>query len=155
MKPNLDRISRAVLPYVLVGLAFLPGIIIGFGVLNHGANVPVWDDWERGALLEKHYEGTLTFQDLYAPYIDHRMVFPRLVIIGNAHLTGGDLRAEIGFYLVLYFAGAVGLYAILRRMLGNSVDYCRSGADRLGIEKSGKGEGWTLAACSCPALGRL
>jgi hypothetical protein len=46
------------------------------------------DDWQFVPLLEKTNDGTLTFQDLWAPHDEHRLLLPRIIIIISMFATG-------------------------------------------------------------------
>jgi hypothetical protein len=98
-------------------LAFSPAAVSAGLVSQHAVNVPVWDDWERAPLAAAWQEGTLGLADLYAPHIDHRIVFPRLLMLANFELSGGDLGVEMGFAFAIVLAGAAALSALLHRTL--------------------------------------
>lgn len=100
---------------LLVLLAFAPAVLTGLLVAQHAENVPVWDDFDRVPLLESFAEGTLSFRDLYAPHIDHRILVPRLFILANAQLTGGNLVWENALVFLIVLATALALAALLRR----------------------------------------
>lgn len=92
--------------------AFTPAWVIAVLVWLHGVNTPVWDDWERGPLLEKFYGGSLTFADLYAPHIDHRIFFPRLVILALNEWSGGNLRWEMAWTWLTALAAGIGVWRL-------------------------------------------
>jgi len=96
-------------------LAFSPAFILAWHISQNAVNTPVWDDWERGPLIQKFNEGTLTFKDLYAPHIDHRILFPRLIILGLNTVTGGDLRWEMGFTFLCGLAAALGVASLAKQ----------------------------------------
>lgn len=100
-------------------LAFAPAMVLGWLVDLHSVNTPVWDDWERGPLIEKFKTGTLTFADLYAPHIDHRIFFPRLLILALNELTRGDIRWEIGATFLCGVTAALGVWRLGRLTLFN------------------------------------
>ena len=95
--------------------AFSPAFVTACLVWAHSVNTPVWDDWERGPLLQKFYSGTLTFADLYAPHIDHRIFFPRLIILALNELSGGNLRWEMAASWLMAFAAGLGVWQLARR----------------------------------------
>ncbi len=94
--------------------AFLPALVLGWLVMRNASDTPVWDDWERGPLIEKFSNGTLTFNDLYAPHIDHRILFPRIIILTLNALSGGDLRWEIGCVFLTGLLAAIGVWQLAR-----------------------------------------
>ncbi len=57
--------------------------------------MPYWDQWRTpvDALL-KASEGNLSFSDLIAQHNESRKLFPRLLFMGVAFLTGWDIRYE-------------------------------------------------------------
>lgn len=118
---SLKKISFAQLPWRtwLGWLAvFSPAWILLWLIAENATNIPVWDGWERALLLEKWQAGTLTFADLYAPHIDHRILFPRLLSLFVAAVAEGDLRWEIGANWLFGFAAGIGIWLLARRTLG-------------------------------------
>lgn len=97
---------------------FSPAWVLGWLVAVHAVNIPVWDGWERALLLEKWEAGTLTFADLYAPHIDHRIVFPRLLFLFVAAVAQGDVRWEIAFSWLCGLATGIGVWRLARDTLG-------------------------------------
>ena len=106
-------------PLLLLALVFAPALFTGRLVLRSAVDVGTWDMWENGELMGKWHEGKLTLKDLYAPQIQHRIVFPRLIIIALTTLSKGDFRWEnyvtFGFVLL----SAVLLYRLMRRTMGD------------------------------------
>ncbi len=106
---------KAVLAFFAV---FSPAVVLVILVAQNAVNIPVWDGWERAALFEKVDAGTLTFADLYAPHIDHRMFFPRLIMIGLAYVSDGDLRFDVVVTFLFGLAAGVGVWKLARYTLG-------------------------------------
>ncbi|HSI65395.1 MAG TPA: hypothetical protein VLE43_19875, partial [Candidatus Saccharimonadia bacterium] len=105
---------------LLLLLVFSPAIYTAKLTLDTAVDVGCWDMWENAPLLKKWHDGTLTWHDLYAPQIQHRIVVPRLMIIAMSHLSGGDFRWE-NYAAYLIFAGnAVMLWFLLGRTMGGS-----------------------------------
>ena len=122
--PLLQRISalifrpaigRALL--VLIGL--LPAMALLADIHRFAVNVPFMDDWQFVPLLEKAKSGTLTFQELWAPHDEHRLLLPRIIIIASMFATGGDYRAQsyITFAVVAVTSGC--LLWLMIRLNGN------------------------------------
>lgn len=103
--------------WLLVLLAFVPALATAVLVQAHAENVPAWDDFERVSLLQRFAEGELGFADLYAPHIDHRILVPRLIILANAVLSGGNLVWENAVTFTIVLATALALAGLLRRTL--------------------------------------
>ena len=108
-------------------IAFSPAIVLAVLIESHAVNIPVWDGWERGPLIEKWKSGALTFHDLYAPHIDHRIFFPRILTLVLNSVSGGDLRWEIAATFLIGLAAGLGVWQLARMTLG------RDGAAPWGI----------------------
>ena len=102
-------------------LIFLPAVFMARLVGHYAVDVGNWDMWENGELLGKWHNGTLSWHDLYAPQIQHRIVFPRLLIIALTHLSGGDFRWENYATYMLMLASAVLLYRLMTKTLGGGL----------------------------------
>jgi len=72
-------------------------------------DVPFWDQWNFVPLLGKSLEGGISFADLWAPHNEHRLFFPRLIMLGLAHLGGYSISWELAFSVLL----AVGIFILV------------------------------------------
>ena len=91
-------------------------------VFRYAVAVPVLDQWALVSLLDKWHGHNLTFADFWAQHNEHRLVFPRLIMLACAVLSGWDLRWELAVNLLL----GVGIYAALTTQI-------RQTAQRTGI----------------------
>jgi hypothetical protein len=114
------RGKKLILIALLWLLALSPGLWMTNHVLNNAVDAGCWDMWEDAPLLKKWHDGALTWGDLYAPQIQHRIVVPRLLIIGLAHLGGGDFRYQQWFCFALAWVSLFLLGILLKRTLGDS-----------------------------------
>ncbi len=95
--------------------ALIAGIILAplFGLIallmRYSVNVPFWDQWELPTLFEKLRAGTATFSDFFAQHNEHRILFPRLVMVGLAVLTTWNVLYEVAANVVF----AVGIFWFL------------------------------------------
>ena len=82
-------------------------------VAKYAVNVPYYDQWEFVPTLEKWFDGRIGLGDLFAQHNDHRIFFPRLVMLGLASATRWNVLweqwASLGF-LTLSFGLAFALY---------------------------------------------
>jgi hypothetical protein len=92
----------------LVPLAFLIGVVARYAVA-----VPYLDQWELVPLLEKTYHGDLTLRDLWLQHNEHRLVFPRIIMLLLARLTRWNIRYELALNLAL----ALGIFAVFARQM--------------------------------------
>src|SRR5262245_8231871 len=79
---------------LLISLGVLPAAFLLVDIHSFAVNVPFMDDWQFVPLLEKAKEGTLNFQDLWAPHDEHRLLLPRIIIIVSMFASGGDYRVQ-------------------------------------------------------------
>lgn len=112
--------QRRLIHLLLFLLAMSPGLWMANYVVKSAVDVGCWDVWENGPLIKKWHEGTLTWHDLYAPQIQHRIVVPRLLITGLTYLGGGDFRWEQWATFSLSMVSALLLWMLLSRSLGQS-----------------------------------
>ena len=71
-----------------------PALLLLADIRAFAVNIPFMDDWQFVPLLEKAKNGTLTFQELWAPHDEHRLLLPRIIIIVSMFATGGDYRVQ-------------------------------------------------------------
>lgn len=82
-------------------LPIVPILILGIYLYGHIVNVPFWDQWEIVPILEHVKSGHIYFNDFWQQHNEHRLLFPRVLMVGSAVLTHWDLRAEIWISFVL------------------------------------------------------
>jgi hypothetical protein len=110
------RSHRAVRWGAVIVLCLLPAAI-AFGFIHaYGVNTAYGDALYFCPLFEKYYQGTLTFQDLYAQHNEHRILFPRLVMLplglATRYNTVAEMYAGWGFICV----GAAEVFLLCRRL---------------------------------------
>jgi hypothetical protein len=100
--PFLSRQRHKIL--ALVPLAFLIWVVVQYAV-----DVPYRDQWELVPLLDKTYHGELTFPNLWAQHNEHRILFPRIIMLALARGTGWNTRYELAVNVIL----AIGIFTVL------------------------------------------
>jgi len=88
---------------ILIVLSVVPLIFLVSQIHKYKVDVPVWDQWDFVPVLEKTYEQNLTFKDLWEPHNEHRLFFPRIVMIILADISDWNLSYELYFNVVLAF----------------------------------------------------
>ena len=74
---------------------FLPGAAVLAVVLGYGVNVPFWDQWELVELLSRLDDGGVGWADLYRQHNEHRMVFPKILMLALSSVTRWNVVAEM------------------------------------------------------------
>jgi hypothetical protein len=96
------------------GLTLLTGgLVLWFGI-----TIPFWDEWD--ALVPFiTAERPVNWQTLWAPHNEHRIVIPRLILLGLDRLTGHEFRAGMFVSLLLLSSTSAGLLCTIRRVRGH------------------------------------
>lgn len=87
--------------FLLWGLALVPLVILVHEVGHYAVDIPFWDQWNFVPLLGRAFAGELNLSDLWQQHIEHRPVFPRLLMIGLARLSGYNIFFELGANIVI------------------------------------------------------
>jgi len=82
-------------------LTISPALLLLYYIRVFGVNVVFWDDWAIIPLIQKTMNGTLSFSDLFAQHNEHRILFPRIIMLAIAGLTQYNTVAEMFFSWIL------------------------------------------------------
>ena len=86
-------------PPLLWILSIIPLFFLMKLMVQYHVELPYWDEWDLVPLIEKSFSGNLRASDFWALHMEHRMVFPKLLILGLARLTHWNLFVECLFSL--------------------------------------------------------
>lgn len=99
-------------------LAWLvPAAAVLYLVLRYGVNVPYWDQWDLIPSFVALADGSLRWSDLLAQHNEHRIFFPRLVMLALGVLTRWNVVAEMLLGVALAVANLLVLAALARPVL--------------------------------------
>ena len=98
----------------------LPAGLLAGTILMFGVNVPYWDQWQVADVVVKAFDGRLSLRDLTFQQNESRLVFPRLLFIGLAYLTGYDVRYEMWGSFSLACLIVYNVYRLGRLTLGGN-----------------------------------
>ncbi len=90
-------------------LACLPPLALVMLYLGYSLDFPRLDQWEFVLFLDKAWTGQLTFHDFWAQHNEHRLIFPRLLMLVLARLSHWNIRWELAANLLLG-TGVFGAY---------------------------------------------
>ncbi len=93
----------------------IPLIVLLFSVAKYGVNVPYLDQWEIVTDLEKIDNGTLGVGDLWRQHNEHRIFFPRIVLLLLAKLTNWYTPAEVVTSLTFSVVTFIVLFKLLQK----------------------------------------
>jgi hypothetical protein len=103
---------------LLLAVSLLPVFLSANFVWRFGVDVPFWDEWALVPLLRALHDGQLSLAALVAQHNEHRLFFPRAVMLALAVLTRWNARAEMWFGWSLLCGMGLALFFQLRRALG-------------------------------------
>ena len=96
---------------------FLPLVPVIFFVYKFGITIPYWDQWELVPLLEKMHNNTLTLADLWSQHNEHRIIFPKILMLLLARLSNWNIFLELCTNIVLATFTLLFLLSMLRDTL--------------------------------------
>jgi len=91
-------------------------------LVRFSINMPYLDEWlDTLPLAARLQEGSLSVEDLWRSHNGHRIVFPRLILLGVAHLTRWNVRyvVSLNFLLSVGTLWVVGAVALKTRREGH------------------------------------
>lgn len=103
-------------PYLCIILSSLPIIFLIWLLYRYTVNIPEQDQWVITALLDNYYSGKLSFSDLWQQHTDHRLFFPKLIMLALGLLTGYNVLFENAIGLLL----GVLTYLLIVRHINNN-----------------------------------
>src|SRR3954469_12330383 len=89
-----EMIARSKSLLLLLIIA-VPPIYLTWVVLTQTVDVPFADQWTLVSVLDHFYAGTLSFHDLWSQHNEHRLLFPRLIMLGLAIASGWNTHYEM------------------------------------------------------------
>lgn len=104
----------------IVFLLVLPAILGAIYVKIFGVNVVFWDQWELVPLIEKLYSGNLTFDQLFAQHNEHRLFFPRIIMLILAHITRYNTITEMYLSWIITLLTLVLIFVMYKQNFGIS-----------------------------------
>jgi len=96
-------------------LVLIPPFSIAYFVLHYGLTVPFWDQWELVPLLYKMHSSELSFFDIWAQHNEHRIFFPKLVMLTLAYMTDWKIIYELFANLIIAALTLFVLWLLMRR----------------------------------------
>lgn len=96
----------------------VPPVLVAHAIASYGINLPYWDEWELVPYLEKLYSGHLGLGDLWTQHNEHRILFPRILLLSLARLTDWNIVYELYANLAVAVLIVVVLGDLLRITVG-------------------------------------
>jgi hypothetical protein len=103
-------------------LAVVPWLLLVFLVARYALDAPLIDQWSFVSQLESESTGTLTFDSLRSQHGEHRPLFPRLIMLALAGVSGWNVRYEIAVNVLIATALFFALAKLLRREISSPAE---------------------------------
>lgn len=110
----------ALLAIAALAMVLAP-LIVAVYIKLLGVNFINTDQWEFLPLVDKLYNGHLTFGDLFAQHNEHRILFPKIVMLSLAYLTHYNTVAEMYLSWLVTLASFLLIFDMYSRRSGISV----------------------------------
>lgn len=115
---NLLSSKRTIVLYFLISI---PPLFLLMLVLKYYVDVPYWDQWSLVPLINKYFQGTLTFQDLWNQHNEHRIIVPKIILLLVAILSDWKIIYEL---MLNYFFG-IGIFLLITKNINSEIKYER------------------------------
>ena len=109
--PQKNSLFRKKLLWILLSL--VPVLFLITCVSLHHAHVPYWNLWELLPLIEEYHQENVSPYTLCRQHNEHRLVFPKFIILIPADLTHWNISFELAVNIVL----AVGMFLLLALLI--------------------------------------
>jgi hypothetical protein len=119
---NPWRRGGSAIRILVTALVVVPALMVAMLQYRYGFNLPYWDGWEEYDLFTKVHQHTLTLSDLFAQHNEHRIFFPRLLLIGAYPFEPYTDAIEVGMVWVLACLSSICLWGLSRRTGGSTLE---------------------------------
>jgi len=97
-------------------LPLLPFMALAVMFLFFSHDIPYLDQWEFVPFLQKFYDDTLHLDDFWAQHNEHRILFPRMIMLGLAACTHWNVYYELAVNFLL----GTGIFLLLIKPLSRT-----------------------------------
>lgn len=99
---------------IAISVAAVVPVIFLFALLvKRTVNVPYWDEWELVPIIQHIHTGQFIWSDFWHQHNEHRILFPRILLIAAAIITHWNTRVESFINL----SAAIGSFVLVIKML--------------------------------------
>jgi hypothetical protein len=105
---------------VLVILILFPAILEAIYIKIFGVNVVFWDEWIFVGYIKKLYANNISFNDLFQQYVEHRIFFPKLIILFLIYVSNFNNIYEMYFSWILALLILLLVFLIYKESFGTS-----------------------------------
>jgi hypothetical protein len=96
--------------------ASLPILVLLFFIVKYRVEAPQADEWSLVPLIDKSYQGTLQFKDLWALHNEHRLLFPRMLLLQLIHISRWQILYELIANVLFAVVSFLATLFVLKKM---------------------------------------
>lgn len=89
--------------YLCIPLASLPIVFLAWLLYRYTVDLPSQDQWLIPVLLDFYHRDLLSFSHIWGQHLEHRLVFPKLIMLASGILTGYNVLFENAACFILSF----------------------------------------------------
>lgn len=112
--------SQIYLRWFVILLILLPVIIEAIYIKIFGVNIVYWDQWDFVPFIEELYNNNLSFYDLFGQHNEHRLFFPRIIMLLLAYISRYNNIYEMYFSWMLVLLILVVVFLLYKSSFGSS-----------------------------------
>lgn len=105
-------------------LAAIPFMCLLGAVFIYKVDMPSLDDWALAPLIDKSFQGTLSLHDFFVQHNEHRIFFPRIIILLLVRLSDWSITYELAANILC----AIGIFFALVYQVGITKKHREDGA---------------------------
>lgn len=123
--PTLSELARSVRSlsfneWLALLLVLAPAILEVAYIRFFGVNVVSWDQWDFVPYIEKMFQHNLSLSELFSQHNDHRLFFPRIVMLALAYISNYNNLYEMYFSSALTFLALALIFSMYKSDFGTS-----------------------------------
>lgn len=94
----------------VITILFMQFVFIVLYIMNTTSNIVYMDQIRMLQLVDKYYNGSLTFHDLWRSYLEHRTLVYHIIFLSNAILFHLNTRIEMYFSAFIILVTSIVVY---------------------------------------------
>ncbi len=98
IRSDTCKVTERYLCYAVVSASFV--FLVAMMCL-YSLDFPYLDQWEFVSSIGKSFDGGVTLGDLWGQHNEHRLIFPKALMLVMAHMSGWDVRWELATNVIL------------------------------------------------------
>ncbi|HEY7162118.1 MAG TPA: hypothetical protein VH815_12710, partial [Acidobacteriota bacterium] len=97
-------------------LASLPLLVLILFIVRYRVEVPQADEWSLVPLIDKSYQGTLQLKDLWPLHNEHRLLFPRMLLIQIIKISHWQILPELITNVLFATISFLAMLSLMKRL---------------------------------------